>query len=154
MKDEVIRLWVEGWSSGAIASELCLNRNKVMGHVWRAQKRGDIPKRKEPPKKVAAPKPKKAESALLETKPQKPVLKLVEEIVKPVVPPPPPPKASRPKTIMELGPFDCRYILPNKKYCGNPSQNYRQPWCDDHRKLVYVKGTALAFKKKTVFRFS
>lgn len=143
MKDAVIKLWLEGWSSGAIALELGLTRNKVMGHVWRAQNKGEIAKRKEPPKKALKPKrpePKvKAVSLALKPVPIQPTLKLVEPVVKPVVPPPkPPPKTNKPKTIMELGTFDCRYILEDGRYCGRFAPNYRQPWCDEHRQLVYA----------------
>ena len=144
MKDKVIELWMKGWSSGAIALELGLNRNKVMGHVWRAQKKGVIPKRIEKPEKTLPkkfPKPHKKVTLAELPKAQKPIFRVVEKPVEkpepPVVHPPKPEKQRKPKTILELGIFDCRYILDDGRYCGQLATNYRQPWCSKHRQIVY-----------------
>ena len=145
MKDKVIELWMRGWSSGAIALELGLNRNKVMGHVWRAQKKGEIPKRLNRPEKTLPkklPKPHRKVTLAELPKAQKPIFRVVEKPVEksepPVVPPPKPEKQRKPKTILELGVFDCRYILDDGMYCGQLATNYRQPWCTVHRQLVYA----------------
>lgn len=152
MKDEVIRLWKEGLSSGLIARELNITRNQVMGHIHRAQKAGLVEKRAEPKKRLANPTHKPKTLTVQEReKLLKPVkLKIVETPVKPVIPPPPPPpvKESKPKSILQLEAFDCRWILGKDKYCGKQAKSYRAPWCDHHYQLVYVKGTN--YRKRTV----
>jgi hypothetical protein len=145
MKEQIIKLWNEGLSSGLIAQKLKLTRNQVMGCIHRAQKTGLAKKRAEPKQRLENPihKPK-PKAVPLETRNNllRPVFRPVETPVeepKPiVVPPKPEVKRGTPKTILELGVFDCRYIIENGKYCGEFTDNYRQPWCPEHRKLVYV----------------
>lgn len=142
MKEEVIKLWKEGLSSGLIARTLNITRNQVMGHVHRAQKAGLVEKRAEPKQRLENPTHKPKTVSLAPKKATLPVLKIVEKPVndpKPVVPPPAPEvKRGKPKTILQLGVFDCRYILDNGKYCGVFTDNYKQPWCPEHRQIVYV----------------
>ena len=154
MKDKVVKLWNEGKSSGLIAQELHMTRNQVMGFIWRAQKAGAAVKRVEPRKKLPRPeRSPKPKAVALVFRPPKPQLKVVEEIVKPVVPPPPPEKKddSKPKTILQLTAYDCRWILPNGEYCGKHSESALSPWCPEHKKIVYVQGTGKKLGGK--FRF-
>ena len=166
MRDQVADLWNKGKTSGEIAYELGMTRSQVMGIVFRARKAGLITR-----PKIDTPQPKKVTAnvkavrlrakvitplkpiAISETKkvdPPKtaelptPQIK-IEPVQKPVA-------KNGTKTILQLGAYDCRYILDDGKYCGAESNSIQTPWCEEHHKLVYIPGTA---KKnlKIFFRF-
>lgn len=165
MHDIIVELWNKGSTSGEIAAHLGTTRSRVMGIVFRARKLGLItrPKIEMPVKKVTAHvkavrlRPKVITPlkpiAISETKrvdPPKvatlpmPQIK-IEPVQKPVA-------KNGTKTILQLGAYDCRYILDDGKYCGAESNSIQTPWCEEHHKLVYIPGTA---KKnlKIFFRF-
>ena len=138
IRKKVVAMWNEGAVCNKIVSALGLTRGQVMGFVHRAQRMGLAERRSGEPRKpkhrpVAAPMPRgKVTLALvsLQREPEMPK--------KPVEPPQPQLPLRQPKTITQLGPFDCRWIRPDKKYCGYPAKSARTPWCDDHYKMVYV----------------
>jgi hypothetical protein len=157
-KTRIIAMWRNGNTSGEIARELHITRSQVMGTINRAQKLGLVERRALSPSEK--PKQETKPIRLPKTKPVTP-LKVIEmpkepppEDVKPLfVPEPiPPAKTKDTKTILQLGLYDCRYILDDGKYCGLRANNAQSPWCEEHRKLVYAPGTA---KKnlRIVFRF-
>ena len=148
IRKRVLALWEEGATSNEIAAHLNLTRNQVMGLVHRAQRMGLAKRRPARTKKakitpVAVPKPVAVPS------PRKKVTLAVVSIQrepempkKPASPPPPQLPLYQPKTISQLGPFDCRWIRPDKKYCGHPAKSARTPWCEEHYGMVYYRGTA------------
>lgn len=148
IRKRVLALWDEGATSYEIATSLNLTRNQVMGLVHRAQRMGLAKRRPARTKKakttpVAVPKPVAVPS------PRKKVTLAVVSIQrepempkKPPAPPMPQLPLYQPKTITQLGPFDCRWIRPDKKYCGHPARSARTPWCDEHYEMVYHRGTA------------
>lgn len=146
IKKKVVSLWNEGVSSGAIADQLSLSRSAVMGIVHRAKRMGKI---KRPPRQKPAVVAVKVQNATPAPSPRtKPTLAFVsiqrdpEMPKKPPAPPPPQLPLHQPKTINQLGPFDCRWIRPDKKYCGHPAKSARTPWCEEHYRIVYVPGSA------------
>lgn len=146
IKKTVVSLWNEGTSSGAIAAQLTLSRSAVMGIVHRAKRMGKIKRApRQKPTVTAVGKPTPAPSPSPRTKPTLAVVSILREPEMPKKPAPPPPPQlplHQPKTITQLGPFDCRWIRPDKKYCGHPAKSARTPWCEEHYGLVYHRGTA------------
>lgn len=144
IKKQVVALWNEGTTSGAISLELGISRSAVMGIVHRAKRMGKI-NRKPRAKPTVAPAPVAAPKTAPAVSPRKKVTLAVVSIQrepempkKPAPPPPPQLPLYQPKTISQLGPFDCRWIRPDSKYCGHPARSARTPWCDDHYRMVYV----------------
>ena len=141
--NRIISLWEEGYSSNRIAKVVGVTRSAVMGVVHRARRDGYVIKRatlpkpepekvvrmpKKPPMTAVTPPPLKKEPP-----PEKEVVMAAKALA-----PQPKPRTNKPKTILELGSFDCRWILPNKKYCGELAKSATTPWCEEHYKLVYV----------------
>ena len=148
---EILAMWSKGVTSGDIAKALSISRNQVMGVVHRAQKLG-LGTRHAYDRAQAAKKPRAARlpkaPALTTVAPVK--LKKEPEMPKKPLEPPKPPEelrhVAKPKRIMQLGFNDCRWIRPDKLYCGQFASNPMQPWCKEHRALVYQSGTS--FNKK------
>lgn len=155
-------LWEAGKTGGEIAEAFGTTRSAIMGRVHRLRKRGvilaerpAIKRTKQQveaarlsskvvtmpfvmPKYSAKPKParkKKPDPAQEIKKEQEPVKEVLEFVA------PEPVKKRGPKTILTLGAFDCRWIRPDKKYCGELAKSARTPWCEEHYKLVYVPRT-------------
>lgn len=154
IRKRVLALWNDGTTSNEIAAHLNLTRNQVMGLVHRAQRMGLAKRRPAQVKKakgpsVAVPKPVPAPAPSPRTKVSLAVVSIQREPEmpkKPAAPPPPQLPLYQPKTITQLGPFDCRWIRPDKKYCGHPARSARTPWCDEHYRLVYNKPERMAVK--------
>ena len=150
LRKQIYAMWEAGETSFHISATLGITRNSVMGIVNRGQRMGVIKRRGTVGKKPKEPKAPTAKVIRLPTKPplttiQPPKLKKEEPMVKevkPVMIPMPKPVKSGPKTILELGTFDCRWILPDNRYCGEAAKSANTPWCEEHYKLVYVRGTA------------
>lgn len=150
LRKQIYAMWEAGETSFHISAALGITRNSVMGIVNRGQRMGAIKRRGTVGKKPKEPKALTAKVIRLPKKPplttiQPPKLKkeeLMAKETKPVVVPMPKPATSGPKTILELGSFDCRWILPDKRYCGQQAVSARTPWCDEHYALVYYRGTA------------
>ena len=140
LRDRILRLWEDGAKSGEIADELGITRNRVMGIVHRSQKKGDAhvraPLKKKKPKKQIKDLPTRAivtffqesekcvdKSAYVEIIP-------IEELA---------PRDERfdgPKTLLELGKYDCRWMLDEETYCGNET-SHGHSWCPTHKGLVF-----------------
>ncbi len=144
---QIIALWNNGHTSGEVAAALGITRNAVMGIVHRAQKNGEA--KSHTYDRANAVKPKKPERL-----PQAPKLTTIAPVKlkkEPEMPKPPlvPPKSpeeaahvAKPKRIMQLGMHDCRWILPDKLYCGQFAAKPSEPWCKEHHAIVYQRGTA------------
>lgn len=144
---EILTLWKLGWTSGDIAAKLKISRNTVMGVVHRARLAGENLERRipDPPPVEAKRMPKKPPMTSLSAPPppKKEAAPIEPEIVAVFTPPPPPPKKKgKPKKILELGAFDCRWIVSPGKYCGEHAVSARTPWCDEHYGIVYYRGSA------------
>jgi len=148
IRKRVLALWEEGATSNEISAHLNLTRNQVMGLVHRAQRMGLAKRRParvkkakiEPvvaPKPVAVPSPRKKVTLAVVSIQREP-----EMPKKPPAPPMPQLPLYQPKTISQLGPFDCRWIRPDKKYCGHPARSARTPWCEEHYRMVYTPTSA------------
>lgn len=150
LRKQIYEMWEAGHTSFDISAALGITRNSVMGIVNRGQRMGMITRRGTVGKKPKEPKAPTAKVIRLPKKPplttiQPPKLKKEEPMAKetkPVVVPIPPRKKTGPKTIMELGIYDCRWMMPDKRYCGEVAKSAQTPWCEEHYKLVYVRGTA------------
>lgn len=145
-------LWEAGKTGGEIAEAFGTTRSAIMGRVHRLRKRGVILAERPAIKRTK----EQVEAARLSSKvvtmpfvmpkysaKQKPARKKEPEPVKEVLEfvAPEPAKKRGPKTILTLGAFDCRWIRPDKKYCGELAKSARTPWCEEHYKLVYVPRT-------------
>lgn len=143
IKKTVVSLWNEGTTSGEISAALGISRSAVMGIVHRAKRLGKI-KRKPRAKPIVAATPMAAPKPAPAISPRKKVTLAIVSIQrdpempkKPAPPPPPQLPLYQPKTITQLGPFDCRWIRADNKYCGHPARSARTPWCDEHYGMVY-----------------
>lgn len=133
LKNEIIKMWNEGYTSGDIAWTFNVTRNSIMGVVHRARKLG-LALKKDP---YHPPKPKIVkEPPKVINKPPKPV-KTPKAKKKVVVKPKVKPESSS-KTLMELGPNDCRWIVAEGYFCGKHSESSLRPWCEVHHRIVYV----------------
>lgn len=147
---DILAMWAKGMTSGSIATLLHISRNQVMGVVHRAQLLG-LAEKHTYDRTMAVQKEKPPKAKRL---PQAPRLTTVAPVTlkrEPEMPPKPlePPKSPeeqrhkpKPKRIMELGMHDCRYILPNKLYCGQFAEKPSSPWCKEHRLIVYQPNSA------------
>lgn len=150
IKERVIALWNSNMGSAEIAELLSMTRGAVMGVIHRAKSAGLIhrpPRVKGRQIKPSAAAPQRTKTVTLavvsiQRKPDMPNKAL--DPSQPELP------LVQPKTIMQLKPFDCRWIRTDGKYCAHPAKSAKTPWCDDHYKLVYVRGTSYALKKKSV----
>lgn len=150
LRNQIYKMWEEGQTSFYISDALGITRNSVMGIVNRGQRMGAIKRRGTVGKKPKEPAAPTAKVIRLSKKPplttiQPPKLKKEEPMakeIKPVVVPIPKAATEGPKTLLELGSFDCRWILPDKRYCGHHAVSARTPWCSEHYGLVYYRGTA------------
>ena len=149
---EILAMWSKGITSGQIATALSISRNQVMGVVHRAQKLGLVV-RHNYDRALAVKKPPVArlpkQPPLTTVAPVK--LKKEPEMPKKPLEPPKSPEELRhvpkPKRIMDLGMHDCRWILPDKFYCGQFAPKPSEPWCKEHRAIVYQAGTSFARKR-------
>ena len=112
--NKIVKLWNEKKTSGEIAKEMNLTRNAVMGVVHRHGKRKTplkIIRRVEPKPKIVAAKVekkkanKKPEEKLTVFKKQ---IKVTEPFAEMKF------KKTKGKKMLELGPFDCRWIWDDK----------------------------------------
>jgi hypothetical protein len=141
-RKQVLDMWARGHTSNEISTALSITRNQVMGLVHRAQRMGLAERRPyQSQKPKEKPKPAPVAPAVQKGKISLAVVSIQREPEmpkKPVEPPQPQLRLHQPKTIMQLTQFDCRWIRPDKKYCGHPARSARTPWCDEHYKMVYV----------------
>ena len=129
VKNEVIKMWNEGYTSGDIAWTLKVTRNSIMGTIHRAQKVG-LAIKKDP---YHPPKPK-----IVKEEPVKKPVAVKPKVVKKVVAKPKKKPNVNYKTLMELGPHDCRWVVGEGYFCGAYSESQQRPWCEQHHKIVYV----------------
>jgi len=129
----VVEMWRQNSTSGEIADYLGMTRSAVMGVIGRNGEQ------RNPKKKVVVlPLPEtKAVEEVVVIKPIKIKLTKPEKCI----------RLSEPfsdlthvetqgKKIMDLGPFDCRWIFDDNSYCAQP-KTY-QSYCIEHAKIVYV----------------
>ena len=145
---EIITLWGLGWKGSQIAKKLKISRSAVMGTIHRAREDGiDVPRRPHVPAEEKPPENvkrlTKAPSSALNPPPAPVAVEPIPADIKVAFtpPPPPPPKRGKPKKILELGAFDCRWIVSPGRYCGEHAVSARTPWCEEHYQIVYVPGT-------------
>lgn len=132
--NKVVEMWHSKHTSGEIAIEVGITRNAVMGIVHRHGKR-------KTPLKVKAIKLKEIKEVIIPKKieEKKPEPRLI--VAKKYI------KASQPfieemykitkgKKLLELGPFDCRWIWDDKSYCAKPTSMCS--YCEEHKKIVYT----------------
>ena len=139
----IVSLWEQGRTSGEIATLLGVTRSSVMGVVHRARRDGYViaraPRIKPEPEKVTRM-PKKPPLTAVTPPPMKVGSPSDAEVAAAAraMAQPPAKRNNKPKTIMQLGHFDCRWILPNNLYCGETAKSAQTPWCEEHYQLVYV----------------
>lgn len=145
MKDKIIKMWNEGKTSGDIAFELEITRNSVMGAIYRAQKSG-LAMRKDQSTAVR----NKSKSKKKVIKKDEPIKKNVlgKRIGPAVVDLPKTEIKNAPKTLMQLEPHDCRWVIRDGYFCAAPSKSSLQPWCEEHFKIVYVPASSYDSKKR------
>lgn len=142
----ILSLWEQGHPASRIGKTLGVTRNTVAGVVHRAQRDGYALTRavlpKSQPEKVVRM-PKKPPLTAVTPPPLKTEKPTEAEVVSAAMAIAKPPKKrnNKPKTIMELGHFDCRWILPNSLYCGEMVKSANTPWCEEHYQLVYIPRT-------------
>lgn len=140
------QMWDEGRTGTEIAKALGMTRNAVMGRIHRLRGKG-VQMGSRPA--VKPKKDKTAPTTKVITMPfvmpkyhKKPKAKKeveeVAEVIELVIPQPEPKLRNRPKTLMQLKPFDCRWIRPDNLYCGEEAKSARTPWCTEHYALVYA----------------
>ena len=139
--NKVVALWQSDKTSGEIAKEMNLTRSAVMGIVHRHGKRKNplkvIVRRIEPKvdlvKQEPSPEPKKRASPKKEEK-----LTVFRKRIKATEPFPELTfKITQGKKMMDLGPFDCRWIWDDSSYCGRPTAMCS--YCAQHKAIVYVE---------------
>lgn len=130
---KIVDMWRENQTSTEIANELGMTRSAVMGVVHRSGERKTLAKGKTsslPVHPSPAPKPILALAPQPVSAPApKPILE--KEIV----------LKKEGKNIMDLGPFDCRWVFNDGSFCCEKKAN--RSYCTDHAKIVYV----LPYKK-------
>jgi hypothetical protein len=141
-KDKIIAMWHENYTSGQIAKELGISRGAVMGVVHREKNKSIIKIRRVPKVKltprIQVERPKKKPFTLPNyTRPnmRKHVKNPLQGEFDLYVPPPP-------KSLFDLGPYDCRWIHDNGGYCGDRVKPNKS-WCCKHYDIVYIKGSNL-----------
>jgi len=110
-------MWRENQTSTEIANELGMTRSAVMGVVHRNAERKTL---------------LKTQASLPAQEPKLFQNEIIEEKVSP---------KKEGKDIMDLGPFDCRWVFNDGSFCCEKKAN--RSYCKDHAKLVYV----LPYKK-------
>lgn len=139
--NKVVEMWNEKYTSYQISQEVGITRNAVMGIVHRHGKRKNplkvIVKRVEPKidlaKQEQKPEPKKRAAPKKEKK-----LTVFRKRIKATEPFPELTfKITQGKKMMDLGPFDCRWIWDDSSYCGRPTAMCS--YCAQHKAIVYVE---------------
>lgn len=158
---EILKLWKEGQTGQAIADQLGITRNAVMGKLHRLRERRIISYKSVATRLAAIrhavrvrERAKKAEAEPapqpIEEKPQKvEVVDILPEMVEEE----PPPKPDRnPVTLMNLGPLSCRYVINNGVakdflFC-NAVKKVGSSYCEEHHTLCHVPQLHLRRKEK------
>ena len=127
----IVEMWRQGMTSSQIAREIGITRSAVMGAVSRhGERKGS--------KKVVEAKPLKTK--VIEVADLKNPLKSVRKRVK-IKPEKPVEETAyvraKGKTLMQLSPFDCRWVFEDSSFCAQPKA-FRS-YCDHHAKIVYVQ---------------
>jgi hypothetical protein len=126
----IVELWSQDKTSTEIAKMLGMTRSAVMGVVNRHGERKG-------PKKIIEAKPPKTK--VIEVADLKNPLKSVRKRVK-IKPVRQIEEISYARTkgkkIIDLGPFDCRWIFEDSSYCAKP-KTFRS-YCEHHARIVYV----------------
>jgi hypothetical protein len=134
--NEVLRMWNEKFTSYQIAMAIGITRNAVMGIVHRHGKRKTPKKvvvRRVTPK-VAEPKPEPKKRAAPKKEEKLTVFRKRIKATEPF--PELTFKITKGKKMMDLGPFDCRWIWDDSSYCGKPTDMCS--YCTYHKTIVYV----------------
>lgn len=142
---EVSRLWQDGRTSTEIAEALQITRSAVMGRVNRLRKKGHLVDFRNGPfmKTIRKPRAPKAVGGakmpfVMPTYPGRPIRRrkgfVVNQTPEIVV------KKQQYKTILELMPDDCRYIVGTVKtrgtlYCAEPKE--MGSYCKSHGLICY-----------------
>jgi hypothetical protein len=147
---KIVDLWQENVTAQEIGVLLNMTKNAVIGKVSRLRNKGYDLRKRESPKKV--------EPIAMRTETPKPVIAWVSAPTS--YPPPEPKKAhvSGPKSLMDLGIDDCRYIINDGPvssllFCGEPKKI--KTYCAAHYKLCYIpitkkkKGSVFSLQKLT-----
>jgi len=136
----IVELWRVGKTSTEIAIAMGMTRSAIMGVVNRHGQRKMTGFKKIGPKAtktriVEIPSPYNPSKSIRKrvrlplTKPEK-YIGLSEPFVNETY------TKTQGKKIMNLGPFDCRWIFDDDSYCGQPKK-FRS-YCVYHAKIVYV----------------
>lgn len=121
---KIIDMWNEKQTSPEIAKAMGMTRSAVMGVVHRHGERKTISKTKASlPAPAPAPKPAKVQKPA----PIKVAVPVPEKIS---------PIKKQGKNIMDLGPFDCRWVFDDGSFCLEKKAN--KSYCTEHSKIVYV----------------
>lgn len=129
-KDEIRDLVNKGWTYGKIGGKLGFSRNSIASAVARLKRDGEIVYTN-PPRgtKGVKNKPVKKEPTFLPARPTRPVGQLL------------PPTNTEGKTLMELGPHECKFAIRSKGsshwFCGEPIQT-QGPYCLYHHKIAWL----------------
>lgn len=140
---KVLALWDAKMTSYQIAVEVGITRNAVMGIVHRAGKRRNPPKifrrvqSSKPRVAVEKPAKPKIEKKRAAPKPKTEKFIVFEKYIKATEPFPELTFGEfKGKRMLELGPFDCRWIWDDKSYCGRPAVGCS--YCPEHKAIVYT----------------
>jgi hypothetical protein len=143
-RERLLDLWASGATALAIAGELGVSRNSVMGVVTRARARGDARaaykeqfvriRKPKPPKRASKPKAKSFDRVLIAPKP------LVINVTAPT--PVELPPAPEPVPLVDCRPGCCRWPVSRDErghlFCDVPVEPGQRPqWCAEHRAIGF-----------------
>lgn len=131
--EKVLELWDKKYTSTEISIEIGITRNAVMGIIHRHGKR------KTALKKVSL-------KGIVRKKPKAPRQKVEQPKTKLTIPQkyvpisePFPEKTfvkTKGKKLLDLGPFDCRWVWDDGSFCAKPTMMCS--YCTEHKAIVYV----------------
>lgn len=129
----IIDLWQENVSAQEIADKFGVTKNTIVGKVTRLRNRGYDLRKRRPPRQVVA--------VARRTSVPKPVIPWVSAQPVNLISEPKTAHVNRPKSIMELGIDDCRYIISGETassylFCGEAKSS--RTYCAAHYKICYT----------------
>jgi hypothetical protein len=135
VNQQILLMWEQGATSGQIAAHFGLTRSTIMGRVQRAQNKGDahvrapLKKKRSKNKLKVNVKPIQGIKIIQDKTDYKEIVTLEEFAQREN-------RSDGPKTLLELGKYDCRWMIDEKTYCGNET-TYGHSWCPQHKGLVF-----------------